>query len=122
MKKYSRNTRNKQKQHRKLKMKGGITKINSDLSSWQAVYNMITSEHSKLTSISYNSAAGFIFRLDVQEEYSEFLGLNSARTSFNQPVTSLIFKIVIIHAKNEIIDLPENENKDEKKKNIMTKC
>ena len=121
MKKYSRNTRNKQKQHRKLKMKGGITKINSDLSSWQAVYNMITSEHSKLTSISYNSAAGFIFRLDVQEEYSEFLGLNSARTSFNQPVTSLIFKIVIIHAKNEIIDLPEYEDTDEKKKKYYDK-
>jgi hypothetical protein len=114
MKKYSRNTRNKKKQQRKLKMKGGIIKTNSNLSSWQAVYNMITSEHSKLTSISYNSAAGFIFKLDVQEEYSEFLGLNSARTSFNEPVTSLIFKIVIIDAKNEIIELPEYEDKDKK--------
>ena len=98
MKKYSRNTRNKQKQHRKLKMKGGIIKKNINLSSWQAVYNMITSKHSTLTSISYDSLVGFVFKLDVaNEEYSEFLGLNDARTSFNEPVKSLIFKIVIIH-------------------------
>ncbi len=96
MKKYSRNTRNKKKQQRKLKMKGGIIKKNSNLSSWQAVYNMIISVNSALSSISYDSAAGFVFKLDIDEEkYSEFLGLNSARTSFNEPVKSLIFKIVL---------------------------
>jgi hypothetical protein len=98
MKKYSRNTRNKKKQERKLKMKGGIIKKNKNLSSWQAVYNMITSKHSTLTSISYDSLVGFVFKLDISDKnYSEFLGLNDSRTLFNKPVKSLIFKIVIIH-------------------------
>ena len=102
MKKKSRNTYNKQKQGRKLKMKGGIIKQNPDLSSWQAVYNMIKSKHSTLSAISYNSLVGFVFKLDVAKEYSEFLGLNNARTSFNEPVKSLIFKIVIIHDDSDI--------------------
>ena len=114
MKKYSRNTRNKKKQLRKFKTKGGVVKKNSDLSSWQAVYNMITSENSKLTSISYDSLVGFIFKLDVQEEYSEFLGLNDSRTLFNEPVKSLIFKIVIVHQFNNLINL--EPYKDIKKK------
>ena len=114
MKKYSRNTRNKKKQLRKFKTKGGVVKKNSDLSSWQAVYNMITSENSKLTSISYDSLVGFVFKLDVQEEYSEFLGLNGHRTLFNEPVKSLIFKIVIVHQFNNLINL--EPYKDIKKK------
>jgi hypothetical protein len=102
MKKYSRNTRNNKKQQRKLKMKGGIIKKNKNLSSWQAVYNMITSEHSSLTSISYDSLVGFVFKLDISDKkYSEFLGLNDRRTRFNEPVKSLIFKIVIIHHDTE---------------------
>jgi hypothetical protein len=105
MKKYSRNTRNNKKQHRKFKMKGGIIKKNKNLSSWQAVYNMITSEYSSLTSISYDSLVGFVFKLDVQEEYSEFRGLNNTRTLFNEPVKSLIFKIVIVHQFNKLIEL-----------------
>lgn len=114
MKKYSRNTRNKKKQQRKLKMKGGIIKKNSNLSSWQAVYNMITSKHSSLSSISYNSLVGFVFKLDVQEEYSEFRGLNNARTLFNEPVKSLIFKIVIIDENNNRIALPQYQDKNKK--------
>ena len=115
MKKKSRNTYNKQKQGRKLKMKGGIIKQNPDLSSWQAVYNMITSKHSTLSSISYNSLVGFVFKLDIDEEkYSEFLGLNSARNSFNEPVKSLIFKIVIIDENNKRIEIDEYKDKDKK--------
>jgi hypothetical protein len=121
MKKYSRNTRNKKKQQRKLKMKGGIIKKNSNLSSWQAVYNMIISVNSALSSISYDSAAGFVFKLDVQKEYSEFLGLNDARTSFNEPVKSLIFKIVIIDENNtRITQYQGKHNKEvENKENFI---
>jgi hypothetical protein len=110
MKKFSKKFSKKKKQHRKLKMKGGITKINNDLSSWQAVYNMITSKNSELTSISYDSLVGFIFKLDVQEQYSEFRGLNNDRTLFNKPVKSLIFKIVIIDENNKRIAIPNYQD------------
>jgi hypothetical protein len=119
MKKYSRNTRNNKKQQRKLKMKGGIIKKNINLSSWQAVYNMITSKHSTLTSISYDSLVGFIFKLDISDKkYSEFRGLNNDRTLFNEPVKSLIFKIVIIDENNNRIALPQYQDKNKKYHNI----
>ena len=102
MKKYS-----KKNNKRKIKMKGGVIKKNENLTSWQSVYNMIKSSDSILESISYNSLVGFVFKLYVEEEHSEFLGLNNTRTNFNKPIKSLIFKIVVIDTNNKRTIIPD---------------
>jgi hypothetical protein len=86
------------KQTRK-KIKGGLKKKNPDLTSWQAVYKMITTPEAKLSLLSYDSLKGFIFRIDVptdNPDNSEFLGLNYQGTAFNVPIYSLVLKIVLI--------------------------
>ena len=102
------------KQHRKKKngtkrkVKGGLKQKNPELTSWQAVYKMISNPASTLTKIAYSSLKGFIFKLDVppSPENSEFFGLNSSGTDFNVPIYSLIFKFAII-SKNGDEELPE---------------
>jgi hypothetical protein len=80
------------------KIKGGLKQKDPSLTSWQAVYKMISNPASTLTKISYSSLKGYIFKLDVPPSpaNSEFFGLNVAGTDFNVPIYSLIFKFAII--------------------------
>lgn len=98
----------KKKNGTKRKVKGGLKQKNPDLTSWQAVYKMISNPASTLTKIAYSSLKGYIFKLDVpaRPENSEFFGLNASGTDFNMPIYSLIFKFAII-SKNGDEDLPE---------------
>ena len=81
---------------RKNKMKGGMIQKNPGISSWEAVYKMICAAGATLSSISFGSAKGFIFRLDVPHDKanSEFFGLDMRR--FNKPIYSLVFKFSLI--------------------------
>ena len=98
----------KKKNGTKRKVKGGLKQKNPELTSWQAVYKMISSPASTLTKIAYSSLKGYIFKLDVpaSPENSEFFGLNASGTDFNVPIYSLIFKFAII-SKNGDEELPE---------------
>jgi len=98
----------KKKNGTKRKVKGGLKQKNPELTSWQAVYKMISNPASTLTKIAYSSLKGYIFKLDVppSPENSEFFGLNAAGTDFNVPIYSLIFKFAII-SKNGDEELPE---------------
>ena len=98
----------KKKNGTKRKVKGGLKQKNPELTSWQAVYKMISNPASTLTKIAYSSLKGYIFKLDVppSPENSEFYGLNAAGTDFNVPIYSLIFKFAII-SKNGDEELPE---------------
>jgi hypothetical protein len=80
------------------KVKGGLKQKDPSLTSWQAVYKMISNPESTLTKISYSSLKGYIFKLDVPPipENSEFFGLNVDGTALNVPIYSLIFKFAII--------------------------
>ena len=71
---------------------------NPKLSSWQAVYKMISLPDARLSKISYSSLTGFIFRLDVPniESNTEFYGLNAAKTRLNKPIYSIVLKLAII--------------------------
>ena len=98
----------KKKNGTKRKVKGGLKQKNPELTSWQAVYKMISNPASTLTKIAYSSLKGYIFKLDVpaSPENSEFFGLNASGTDFNVPIYSLIFKFAII-SKNGDEELPE---------------
>jgi hypothetical protein len=80
------------------KVKGGLKQKDPSLTSWQAVYKMISNPESTLTKISYSSLKGYIFKLDVPPipENSEFFGLNVDGTALNVPIYSLIFKFAIV--------------------------
>jgi len=91
------------KRNTKRKLKGGLRQKDPSLTSWQAVYKMISVPGAKLSKISFSSLKGFIFRLDVPHDpaNSEFFGLNAAGTALNEPVYSLIFKFAIISGAEE---------------------
>ena len=71
---------------------------NPKLSSWQAVYKMISLPDARLSKISYSSLTGFIFRLDVPniESNTEFYGLNDKKSALTKPIYSIVFKLAII--------------------------
>ena len=81
-----------------MKIKGGLRQKNTNISSFQAVLNMIETPGAELTHVSYKSASGFIFKLDIPKDpaKSEFFGLNEETHEFNVPIYSLIFKFAVI--------------------------
>ena len=81
-----------------MKIKGGLRQKNTNISSFQAVLNMIETPGAELTHVSYKSASGFIFKLDIPKDpaKSEFFGLNEDTHEFNVPIYSLIFKFAVI--------------------------
>jgi len=93
---------------KRKQVKGGLKQKNAALTSWQAVYKMITNPHASLIKIAYSSLKGFIFRLDVPPvpENSEFFGLNAAGSDFTVPIYSLIFKFAIIGDGDDDLELP----------------
>uniref|UniRef100_A0A6C0D9Q8 Uncharacterized protein n=1 Tax=viral metagenome TaxID=1070528 RepID=A0A6C0D9Q8_9ZZZZ len=86
----------------KTNKKGGIVKKDDTLTYWQAVYKMICVPGATLTTISYNSLYGYVFKLNIPpiSENAEFFDLNDSGTIFNVPVFSLILKFSIIENPN----------------------
>lgn len=84
---------------------GGLRLIQTSnvITSFDAVYQMITNPLSTLTKISYSSLKGFIFKLDVPHDvqHTYFYGINDSGTSYNVPVYTLILKFAIITDRTE---------------------
>jgi len=103
-------TKSKCKSKIKTNKKGGIVKKDDTLTYWQAVYKMICVPEAMLTTISYNSLYGYVFKLNIPpiSENAEFFDLNDSGTIFNVPVFSLILKFAIIENPNAgVTRLPE---------------
>ena len=81
-----------------MKIKGGLRQKNTNITSFQAVMNMINLQGAQLSHIAYKSLSGFIFKLDIPHNPtgSEFFGLNEKSHAFNVPIYSLIIKFAII--------------------------
>ena len=65
-------------------------------SGFKPIMDMIDSEGSNLSLLTYSSLYGFMITLDVTKENSNYFGLNSNFNRFNQPVTSFILKLAVI--------------------------
>jgi hypothetical protein len=65
-------------------------------SGFNPIMDMINSEGSNLSLLTYSSLYGFMITLDVTKENSNYFGLNSTYTKFNVPVTSFILKLAVI--------------------------
>ncbi len=103
MGKYSKNKNQKSKKQKQMtKISGGVKQQNTSISSFAAVFIMISTIGAKLTLISYSSLKGFVFRLDIPNPAnSQFFTLNSNKTAFTEPVVSLILKIEILSESEE---------------------
>ena len=98
---------------------------NPKISSWQAVYKMISLPDARLSKISYSSLTGFIFRLDVPniESNTEFYGLNDKKSALTKPIYSIVFKLAIISDDdydrlNPLIITEKNAAFDKKTENL----
>ena len=79
-------------------MNGGMKKVNKDISSWDAVNNMINTPGATLKAIALYSLSGFIFLLTIPDDAPhEFLDIPiGGPLRFSKPVRNLLFKFVII--------------------------
>lgn len=78
------------------KIKGGIKKNKINLTSWNAVYKMITSDSTRLTCLSYDSLKGYLIQAEFVDDNVEFLSLNESRTAFTKPVNYVALKFTLI--------------------------
>ena len=79
--------------------KGGLRQKNPEISSFQAVMNMLNTTGAQITLVSYTSIAGFIFKLEILKddpETVEFYGLNEKTHALTVPIHCLIIKFALI--------------------------
>lgn len=81
------------------KQLGGLKLIHQHKQRFQAVYDMLTSQSSRVTLLTYASLKAFMFVLDVDEADSEYLKLSGAQ--FTKRVTSFILKLAVITQHND---------------------
>jgi hypothetical protein len=89
---------------------GGLKLIDKTKTGFTPIIDMVESENSNLSLLTYRSLKGFMISLNVDEEYSEYVGLKvTGRSSeFSNPVTSFILKFAVITENNDE-PLPEYE-------------
>ena len=84
-------------------MKGGVKLVDSkegDTSSGiDSILYMMKDSRSVITPLTFSSLKGFLFSLNVADSVSKYTTLGT--TKFDTPVTKFLFKIVIIHFKND---------------------
>lgn len=85
------------------KQNGGLKKKHPEKKGFKPVFDMINSPSANITLLTYKSLKGFMIRLDVSEEDSEYLALSGSR--FTKLVTSFILKFAVIAKENDT-DLP----------------
>jgi hypothetical protein len=88
---------------------GGVKQVDLSVSSFTSVMSFL--QKSKVSSVSYSSRFGFIFKAELKPGLeSDFLELNDSKKEFDKPVTTLIFKIAILMKEenyNKIKDKPD---------------
>jgi len=77
---------------------GGVKQVNPSVSSFTSVMSFL--QKSTVSSISYSSRFGFIFKAELKPGLeSDFLELNDSKKEFDKPVTTLVFKIAMLMQK-----------------------
>jgi len=88
---------------------GGVKQVDPSVSSFTSVMTFL--QKSTVSSVSYSSRFGFIFKAELKPGLeSDFLELNDSKKEFDKPVTTLIFKIAILMQEenyNKIKDKPD---------------
>jgi hypothetical protein len=84
-------------------MKGGVKLVNSkegDTSTGiDSILYMMKDSRTVIKPLTFSSLKGFIFSLNVDDNVSKYTTLGASK--FDTPVTKFLFKIVIIHFKND---------------------
>ena len=83
----------------RTKFKGGLRQKNPEISSFQAVMNMLNTSGAQITLVSYTSLTGFIFKLEILKddpEKVEFYGLNEKTRRLTVPIHCLIIKFALL--------------------------
>jgi len=81
------------------KQKGGLKKKYPEKKGFKPVFDMINSPSANITLLTYKSLKGFMIRLDVSKEDSEYFTLSGSK--FTKPVTSFILKFAVIAKEND---------------------
>jgi hypothetical protein len=79
--------------------KGGLRQKNPEISSFQAVMNMLNTPGAQITLVSYTSISGFVFKLEILKdnpEKVEFYGVNERTHALTVPIHCLIIKFALI--------------------------
>jgi len=78
--------------------RGGVKKINTAISSFEAVLEMIRTPGAILKCIAHGSKSGYIFRLDIPHDpnLAQFMALNDEKTALTKPVYTLVVKFAIL--------------------------
>jgi hypothetical protein len=85
-------------QGRSYSMDGGMIKNNAEMSSWNAVYNMIETEGAKLTTVSLTSLVGFVFLLTIPDDAPvQFNDIPlGGPFRFQKEVRELVLKVIVV--------------------------
>ncbi len=75
---------------------GGLKLKNADKYGFKALFDMLNSNSASIEVLSYSSLKGFIFKLSVDENDSEYYGLNQKTNTLDNPVTNFIIKFAVI--------------------------
>ena len=82
-------------------MHGGTKLKNREKTGFKAIFDMIQSPNSRLELLTVASLKGFIFTLNVDQDYSEYLKLNKGR--FGDSTTKFILKFAVIAPQNNTV-------------------
>ena len=96
---------NKKRHTRKRHKKGGAKLRHESKQGIKAIYDMINSQSSTLSILTTSSLKGFMVKLDVNPEASEFYALSTTTTRFQEPIVSYVLKFVVIS--NSVMDLDD---------------
>jgi len=95
-------------------MVGGVVNKTLGKDNFDSLFQFINHPGCEITSISYKSLKGFVFKLHInnlEEKDTEFYGLNSTTNIFDIPVDTIIIKLAILNEDEDDKDLPDYEEK-----------
>ena len=88
--------------------KGGLRQKNPEISSFQAVMNMLNTTGAQIALVSYTSLTGFIFKLEILKDDPqnfEFYGLNEKTHALTVPIHCLIIKFALLSSIDYLPDI-----------------
>jgi hypothetical protein len=84
---------------------GGIVNKTQGKNNFESVIHMIKNPRCQITTISYSSLVGFVFKCSLlkkegetilPDEDVEFYGLNESKTAFDAPIDAIVIKLAIL--------------------------
>jgi len=95
---------------RRQQQHGGVKLKNAAKRGFQAVYDMVASQGTTFKLLTYSSLKGFMFKMDVAPEDSEYVALDEHHR-FTKPVTSFILKFAVITGNRSDLSLKKFKGK-----------